>query len=268
MGMELRHLRYFVAVAEELHFARAAARVGIEQSPLSRSIRELEALLGVRLFHRTTRVTTLTCTGEAFLKDARRVLASLETMRRAARDAAQAKSGRVRLGLCADLAPSRVAELLTRCRASAPAIELAISDAPEPEQMADLRAGALDICLSLTQQDDKELASIELWREPFVAWIHKNHALAMSRDVSLSDIEPIQIRATHPATAIALVAAGLGVALLPASFPVPTGIGAVARPVAGCTKYAMAWASLRRSEDSPAVNRIVAIARSASLVGP
>ena len=79
--MELRHLRYFVAVAEELHFSRAAHRIGIEQSPLSRAIRELEADLGVRLFARTTRSTQMTPAGTAFLPCARHILSELKQAR-------------------------------------------------------------------------------------------------------------------------------------------------------------------------------------------
>ena len=79
--MELRHLRCFIAVAEELHFARAAERLHIEQSPLSRAIKELEEDLGVRLFERTTRSTRLTWAGQVFLEDVRRVFKNMARFR-------------------------------------------------------------------------------------------------------------------------------------------------------------------------------------------
>lgn len=86
--MELRHLRYFIAVAEELHFARAAERLHIEQSPLSRAIKDLEYNLGVQLFERTTRSTRLTWAGQVFLDEARRVLSTLEQAKASAKAAA------------------------------------------------------------------------------------------------------------------------------------------------------------------------------------
>lgn len=85
--MELRHLRHFVAVAEELHFARAASRLGIEQSPLSQSIRKLELELGIRLLQRTTRRTWLTSAGTSFYKDAIRILQDVDAMASTARKA-------------------------------------------------------------------------------------------------------------------------------------------------------------------------------------
>jgi DNA-binding transcriptional LysR family regulator len=171
MSIEVRHLRHFVAVAEELHFARAAARVGIEQSPLSQSIREFEARLGITLFHRTTRATRLTSSGELFLNDARHVLASIERMRRAARDVAAGKKGRLRVGLCAEVLPVRVADLIARFRAASPTLELEIADNPSREQISDLHIGQLDLCIGLSAINDEDLSSTALWQEPLIAWM-------------------------------------------------------------------------------------------------
>src|SRR5882672_7942008 len=96
-SMETRELRYFVAVAEELHFARAAARVGIEQSPLSKAITEMERHLGVRLFVRTRRSTQLTYVGETLLSDARRILAQVDQAQRNMKAAASGRRGRLRI---------------------------------------------------------------------------------------------------------------------------------------------------------------------------
>ena len=90
--MELRHLRYYIAVAEEQHFSRAAQRVGIEQSPLSRAIHALERDLGVRLLWRSTRGSKLTSAGEVFLQHARTIIASADRARLAAQAAAEIRS--------------------------------------------------------------------------------------------------------------------------------------------------------------------------------
>ena len=110
--MELRHLRYFLAVAEELHFARAAERLHIEQSPLSRAIKELEEELGVVLFARTTRSTRLTRAGKLFLDHVRRVFATLEQARDSVKSAANGFHGQLRVALSDGLTSSRLPALL------------------------------------------------------------------------------------------------------------------------------------------------------------
>lgn len=114
--MELRHLRYFIAVAEELHFARAAERLHIEQSPLSRAIKDLEYDLGVQLFERTTRSTRLTWAGQVFLDEARRALSTLEQTKASAKAAATGYRGTLRIALSDGIAPPRLAALLAQNR--------------------------------------------------------------------------------------------------------------------------------------------------------
>jgi DNA-binding transcriptional LysR family regulator len=104
--MELRHLRCFLAVAEELHFARAAERLHIEQSPLSRAIKELEEELGVTLFARTTRSTRLTLAGKLFLEHVRRVFAALQQARDSVKAAANGFHGQLRIALSDGITPS------------------------------------------------------------------------------------------------------------------------------------------------------------------
>ncbi len=118
--MELRHLRCFSAVAEELHFARAAERLHIEQSPLSRAIKELEADLGVLLFERTTRSTRLTRAGRMFREHVPRVFAVLEQARRSVKSAAAGYDGQLRIALSDCIAPSRLTALLAQTRCAMP----------------------------------------------------------------------------------------------------------------------------------------------------
>ena len=116
--MELRHLRCFLAVAEELHFARAAERLHIEQSPLSRAIKELEEELGVALFARTTRSTRLTRAGKLFLDHVPRVFTALQQARDSAKAAANGFHGQLRIALSDGITPSRLPALLALCRRS------------------------------------------------------------------------------------------------------------------------------------------------------
>src|SRR5712664_2110495 len=98
--MELRQLRYFIAVAEELHFGRAAARIGIEQSPLSNAIKNFQRKLGVKLIETTTRSTRLTWAGEVLVEDGRRILAAVDQALRNVMEAASGRRGRLRIGVC------------------------------------------------------------------------------------------------------------------------------------------------------------------------
>ncbi|MDC6176156.1 LysR family transcriptional regulator, partial [Ralstonia solanacearum] len=113
--MELRHLRCFLAVAEELHFARAAEKLHIEQSPLSRAIKELEEELGMILFARTTRSTRLTRAGELFLEHVHRVFAALQQARDSVKAVANGFHGQLRVALSDGITPSRLRALLALC---------------------------------------------------------------------------------------------------------------------------------------------------------
>jgi DNA-binding transcriptional LysR family regulator len=121
--MELRHLRCFLAVAEELHFARAAERLHIEQSPLSRAIKELEEDLGVQLFVRTTRSTRLTLAGALFLKHVPRIFAALQQARDSVKAVANGYHGQLRIALSDCITPSRLSALLAMCRQDEPEVE-------------------------------------------------------------------------------------------------------------------------------------------------
>ena len=129
-ALELRLLRYFVAVAEELHFARAAERLGVEQSPVSRAMRNLEATLGVQLFDRSAHQTRLTWAGQVFLGECRRVLATVEQAVSAAKAAAQGYQGYLRIAICDSLAQPHIATLLARSREEEPELEIRVFELP------------------------------------------------------------------------------------------------------------------------------------------
>lgn len=122
--MELRHLRCFLAVAEELHFARAAERLHIEQSPLSRTIKELEEELGEQLFVRTSRSTRLTRAGKLFHEHVPRVFTALQQARDSVKAAANGFHGQLRIALSDGITPSRLPSLLALCRQEEPEVEI------------------------------------------------------------------------------------------------------------------------------------------------
>ena len=191
--MELRRLRYFVAVAEELHFLRAAQRLHIEQSPLSRAIKELEADLGVKLFDRTTRSTRLTQAGEAFLAEARQVLSAFAAARASARGAASGRTGRLRLGFAEGIAHPRLSNLLARYKADADEVELKIMQMPFEEQVRALHAGSLDAGFSFAPVKRNGLQADALWVDPVAAILPARHALAAKAQIDLKEIarEPL-----------------------------------------------------------------------------
>jgi DNA-binding transcriptional LysR family regulator len=176
--MELRHLRYFIAVAEELHFSRAAERIGIEQSPLSRAIRELEKDLGVRLLSRTSRCTRITGAGKVFLSEARRILLAVKTARGAAQAVGTGQTGQITIGISQSVSQPRLARLLHMCRTEDPGIEFCILDRSLRAQKRGLRDGLLDIGLAPCPMDGDGLRSEPLWAAPLAAVLPASHELS------------------------------------------------------------------------------------------
>lgn len=143
--MEMRHLRAFVAVAEELHFGRAAQRLHVSQPPISQAIKELEAALGLRLFERSSRRIALTPGGEEVLRDARAILTRTESMRRNAHQVASAQTGALSIGFISPAAYSFLPMALRRFCTDLPEVRLALHEASTDRIYSDLEAGALDI---------------------------------------------------------------------------------------------------------------------------
>jgi DNA-binding transcriptional LysR family regulator len=191
--MDLRELEYFVAAAEELHFERAAQRVGIDQSPLSRSITLMEERLGVKLFVRTRRSTQLTRVGEALLPAAKRVLAEAADAQRAMVAAAAGRRGRLRVALSAGLGHPRLAELLVQTCEEDPEVDLEIRDRSLRDHVRELLEGRLDVGFALSSAQDAELTSTPLWKDPLVLVLRPNHPLAGQPRINLEDIGPITL---------------------------------------------------------------------------
>lgn len=188
-GIELRHLRYFVAVSEELHFGRAAERLHIAQPPLSQAIRKLEDNLGVQLLHRTSRVVAPTDAGRVFLEEARKVLAAFEFAVAEARRAGE-ESPSLRVGCVPNLPIERLLRFLRALQDlgsdSAPHIAHLIAG----EQVKRLRSGDLDLGIVHHAEEYEELELVPLFEgEPLAALLPPGHRLAEADLLSPKDLE-------------------------------------------------------------------------------
>lgn len=190
--MELRHLRYFVGVAEELHFGRAAARLGISQPPLSQQIMALESELGVQLFDRTSRNVALTDAGSLFLREARATLAQAERAIVVARRAARGELGELTIGFnaSAPFVPA-VARAIHDYRIAWPDVHLTLSELPEPEMRAALAEHSIEIGFLRSFRQPEFFAGIEarlLLREGLVVAMRPDHPLAARNRIALQDL--------------------------------------------------------------------------------
>lgn len=186
--MELRHLRCFVAVAEELHFARAAARLHIEQSPLSRVIKDLEYRLGVQLFERTTRRTRLTWAGTVLLEEAQRIFAVVDQARASVQGAAAGYRGRLRVALSDGVPQSRLAALLALCREEDPDVEISLSEVPSLVQAKGLQEGLFDLGFAQTKSQTEGLIAVPVWFDSLVVTLPARHQLLAHRQIPLEEL--------------------------------------------------------------------------------
>jgi len=198
--VELRHLRCFVAVAEELHFSRAAQRLHIEQSPLSRNIKELEDRLGVRLLNRDRRGTHLTHAGQAFLKDVRRVFIALEHAKKNARAVASGHCGLLRIALSDGAAYPRLAGLLALIREEEPGVEIHLTEVPLAEQLRGLRNHTFDAGFARSAEVGDDIDVHPVWSEALVAAVPSRHPLLAHRLIPMEDLLRYPLVMCHPDT--------------------------------------------------------------------
>ncbi|MFH9069145.1 LysR family transcriptional regulator [Streptomyces alboflavus] len=185
--LEVRQLRYFVAVAEELHFGRAAARLGMAQPPLSRAIRDLERELGVTLFERTTRQVRLTGAGEVLLRDARTALEAVTAAAHRTRQAGST-SPRLRIALKADIDGGLLPQILDAYHADPAALPPELVLGGFGEQAQALRDGLADVALVLCPWDGRGLDSEPLLTEPVLVAMAATDPLAARTHLSLADL--------------------------------------------------------------------------------
>src|SRR4051794_8133557 len=178
--MELRHLRYFVAIAEERSFTRAAERLWIAQPGLSTQIRKLETELGIKLFERHTRGVDLTAAGELFLERARVVLAAAESAHSVGTDMEAGLAGSIRLGIAAEATLRLVPDLLAEFGRQRPGVELTVFESYGGTMLRDLRDGRVDAVVAPTEFGSAELSMVDLGSERWVVLAGAGHRLAQS----------------------------------------------------------------------------------------
>lgn len=186
--MDLRHLRCFLAVAEELHFGRAAERLHIEQSPLSRAIKELEEELGVRLFDRTTRSTRLTRAGKLFMEHVPRVFAALQQARESVKAAANGFHSQLRIALSDGITPSRLTALLARCRQEEPEVEIRFFEMPLSQQIRGLLDDLYDVGFAQSNEVGEKIIAEPVWRESLMVAVPARHPLLVHKSIPLEEV--------------------------------------------------------------------------------
>jgi DNA-binding transcriptional LysR family regulator len=187
-AIELRHLRYFLAVSEELHFGRAAQRLHIAQPPLSQAIRKLEHELGVSLLRRTSRVVTQTEAGRVFAEEARNVLAAFDRALAEARKAGGVGT-KLRIGCALNLAIERLLRFLTALHEIEPALEAHVSHLVASEQVQRLRRGDLDLAIFFYAEDYDDVEMRPLFAgEPMAVYLPRDHPLAAKAAIQPADL--------------------------------------------------------------------------------
>lgn len=196
--MRLRHLRYFIAVAEELNFSRASARLHIEPSPLSRAIGDLEHNVGVKLLHRSRGRIRLTAAGETFREDALRVLMLYQEARKHAHSIAAGNHGRVRIGLADGLAQPNVTHLLALCREQEPRTAVSIRDMTEGEMLAALNLDLIDAGFTIEGEPVAGFVKEVVWSERPTVAIPRHHPLLSFDKVPLAEVLRYPLVMCHP----------------------------------------------------------------------
>ncbi|MDL2354293.1 MAG: LysR family transcriptional regulator [Pseudomonadota bacterium] len=290
--MELRHLRYFIAVAEELHFTRAAERLHIGQPPLSHAIQVLEADIGARLLDRTRRSVRLTAAGTLFLADARRILALAEQAAATARRAERGEAGELRIGFTysTPLTPL-FADVINRYRQEFPQVTLTLHEMATLRQLDAIAQRTLD--LGFVRPPEVAVpAGVELTalrEDPLMVVLPAGHALAAQPAIAIIELAGLPFvmypadagtgiypqifrlcraagfvprvgqTAGEASTIIGLVAAGSGVTLLPASFDRIRMDGVCYRPLRDRDATTMLLLAQRAGERAPLVDAFVAL---------
>jgi len=297
--MELRHLRYFVAVAEELHFGRAARKLHISQPPLSMQIRALEDELGVILLKRTQRHVSLTQAGTALLGEARHILARVEQAVLTTRRAGRGEIGELAIGFISVADYNVLPLVLREFRRRFPLVNLTLRESTTDVQIRDLLAGRIDVGFVLPPVNDPSLESISILREPLIAALPEKHPLARKTGkLALGKLKDapfilfprpyapglyddvvscckaagfsprVEQEAIQMQTIVSLVSAELGVALIPASLTNLQRTGVIYKSLKDGSPLTEIHLARRRGDELPALRVFVDVAMQMANAAP
>jgi DNA-binding transcriptional LysR family regulator len=285
--MELRHLRYFSVLAEELHFGRAARRLSISQPPLSVAIRQLEDSVGARLFERNSKEVRLTHAGEALRISARRLLQQAQEAATEARDVASGSAGRLRIGFVGAMLYRGLPPALRAFQAKHPAVRITLNELNSGVQIAELLHDRLDLGFVHTSRMPPELHHRLLLSEPFVCCLPAGHALARKKVLAPADLRDqpfvlfsreaspdyherilsicadagflpeVRHEVRHWLAVVSLVSQGMGVALVPQAMRNSALRGAVFRPLDRAVAQSEAYGVWRTGPPNVLVERLL-----------
>ncbi|WP_341525837.1 LysR substrate-binding domain-containing protein [Nostoc sp. UHCC 0302] len=291
--IELRHLRYFIAVAEELNFSRAAERLHIAQPPLSQQIQALEAELGLKLFERKKRPLQLTTAGQVFLAEAYLVFTQLEQAITSAQKVSRGEIGRLVVGTNSSVANSVLPDILQMFHPLFPEVILVLREVSSSQQVSQLRDRQIDVAferLPNVNLNDDTLNFLPILQEPLVVALPETHPLADQSQIPLialanepfvlppTDLVPsyspiislcqqvgfspkVVQEATWMITVLSSVAGGVGVTLLPANAQSLQRKGVVYRPIQGenlILQLAVVW---RRDDSSVVLQKFLEVTK-------
>ena len=293
--MEFRHLRYFLVLAEELHFGRAARRLSISQPPLSLNIQQLEASIGAKLFTRNSKQVALTAAGLAFVPDARALIDQAAQAASHARDVGQGMAGSLAIGFAGTMLYSGLPAILENFQAKHPLLRLTLKELSSSEQLMELALDRLDIGFVHTTRVPAELSQIRVSSQAFVACLPSSHALAQQKSLSLSlqalqgepfavvsrTVSPdyhdriiaicleagfypeIRYELRHWLSVVSLVSQGMGAALVPAALSQSAMAGTAFVPLDTPTTPYDTHCLWKTSRDHPALTAFVEAVRAA-----
>lgn len=281
MSMEFRHLRYFLALADELHYGRAARRLSITQPPLSLNIQQLEASVGARLFDRDSKGVRLTAAGIAFRASAQSLLTRADEAQLQAREIEAGSAGRLRVGFVGSMLFRGLPEWLHNFQAGHPRVEVALSELNSQEQIDALLHDELDLGFIHTPRVPGELQAARVQADPFLCCLPAGHALARRRKVPLAQLhdEPfilfsrkaspdyyariiemcgahgfhprVRHEVRHWLSVVSLVSRGMGVSIVPAPLAGSGMAGAVFRPLAEAMPPSEVYCAWKAAPDNP-----------------